>query len=134
MIYVEITGVLGIVLGIVELLASIGMIGAAAGVSSMGFKKPREYVRNYMMDIVKEATADEFTEIHKRLDIGTATDITLLRHEITGIYQKYLGDAALPERLKQDLDHLVERYFELGGNSYVKDIYEEMCQWEVYED
>lgn len=50
---------------------------------------------------------------------------------ILDIYYKHYDERTLTYYERQLLDALVESYVSLGGNSFVKDIYAEMCEWHV---
>ena len=58
----------------------------------------------------------------------------LLRDRITGIYYKHLADGELHAYELEDLSQLYASYKQLGGNSYVKNIYKQMTEeWRVVE-
>lgn len=54
----------------------------------------------------------------------------MLRDNITSIYFKHLKDGQLHTYEHEDLTRLYEAYIKLNGNSYVKQIYEQMTtEW-----
>ena len=57
-------------------------------------------------------------------------NIIMLRHDITSVYQHYKSSAAMPQGIYQSTMELYDKYEDLGGNSYVHEIVEEMKQWE----
>lgn len=56
-------------------------------------------------------------------------NIVMLRHDITSVYQNYKSSAAIPQGIYQSTMELYDRYEDLGGNSYVHEIVEEMKEW-----
>ena len=59
------------------------------------------------------------------------SQLSLLRDSITRLYFKYLPDKQVPSYERKDMTELFSSYEKLGGNSYVKTIYEEFMEWEV---
>ena len=57
-------------------------------------------------------------------------NIIMLRHDITSVYQNYKSSAAIPQGIYQSTMELYDKYEDLGGNSYVHEIVEEMKTWE----
>lgn len=56
-------------------------------------------------------------------------NIVMLRHDITSVYQQYKSSAAIPQGIYQSTMELYDKYEDLGGNSYVHEIVEEMKEW-----
>lgn len=56
-------------------------------------------------------------------------NIIMLRHDITSVYQNYKSSAAIPQGIYQSTMELYDKYEDLGGNSYVHEIIEEMKEW-----
>ena len=56
-------------------------------------------------------------------------NIIMLRHDITSVYQHYKSSAAIPQGIYQSTMELYDKYEDLGGNSYVHEIVEEMKEW-----
>lgn len=56
-------------------------------------------------------------------------NIVMLRHDITSVYQQYKDFAVIPQGIYQSTMELYDRYEDLGGNSYVHEIVEEMKTW-----
>ena len=59
------------------------------------------------------------------------SQLSLLRDSITQLYFKYLPDKQVPAYGRKDMVNLFEAYEKLGGNSYVKTVYEEFMDWPV---
>lgn len=72
-----------------------------------------------------------FAEVTFTLNTDKESTLAALRHSITSIYQTYLPKKALPERVREDLMSLYNAYHNLGGNSYIHQIYEDMMEWSV---
>lgn len=122
-------------------LEFIKLIGAAVGgmfsIISLGaliMKKPKKWLSN----LIKESTSEKLDEMNKdikeirqTLKNSEETDRSLLRHDITALYHKYKDEKKIPVYAKQDWLSMYERYVELGGNSYVKNITHIMnTEWE----
>ena len=59
------------------------------------------------------------------------SQLSLLRDSITRLYFKYLPEKQVPAYGRKDMVNLFESYKRLGGNSYVKTVYEEFMDWPV---
>ena len=56
----------------------------------------------------------------------------MLRDTITHIYYKRVNSGEIPVYEMEDLVHLYESYKALGGNSYVKNLYDQMTkEWTI---
>lgn len=55
----------------------------------------------------------------------------LLRSEILQIYYKHLNDGEIPQFRRQNADYLYKAYKELGGNSFIDDVYNEIREWKI---
>jgi len=57
----------------------------------------------------------------------------LLRSQITATYYRHVDDSepTLREYERKNLDDLCAAYTALGGNSFVKDLYETMRSWRI---
>ena len=125
-----------VAVGIIEGLTAV--ILALAAVS----KKVRSVIitplNNWLKEVMNEAVSDrmdniddKMIEISEDLEKQKEHQVTILRHEITLIYEKYRLSKKIPQRIKQNLCYLYEQYEGLGGNSYVGNIVEEMLEeWE----
>lgn len=60
------------------------------------------------------------------------TDRCLLRNSITTIYFKYCKESEMPEYEYENLERLYNQYKNLGGNSFVDKIWNEVQKWKVY--
>ena len=65
------------------------------------------------------------------LQLFKESQLSLLRDSITDLYFKYLPEKRVPVYERKDMIKLFESYEKLGGNSYVKTIYEEFIDWPV---
>ena len=57
-------------------------------------------------------------------------NIVMLRHDITSVYEQYKSSAAMPKVIYESTMNLYDKYSNLGGNSYVHEIVEEMKTWQ----
>lgn len=71
----------------------------------------------------------------KKIDVNHAEMnkalLSMMRNDIKDIYYRNKDDKKLKEYERQSLDYLASGYAEMGGNSFVEDIYNEMRKWEV---
>ena len=117
------------------IVAIIAALGGTAGLVSIinAFKQPKrsdQEVQDLVLKAIEESDLNQkFKDINDRLDSHLESQLSILRHEITEIYYKYLENKEIPAHTKQDLCYLYEQYEKLGGNSYVKQIYLEMQNW-----
>lgn len=59
------------------------------------------------------------------------TDRCLLRDRITSIYYKHHRDCEMKLYDYENLERLYKQYKNLGGNSFVDKIWEEVQEWEI---
>ena len=117
------------------IVAIIAALGGTAGLVSIinAFKQPKrsdQEVQDLVLKAIEKSDLNQkFKDINDRLDSHLESQLSILRHEITEIYYKYLENREIPAHTKQDLCYLYEQYEKLGGNSYVKQIYLEMQNW-----
>lgn len=117
------------------IVAIIAALGGTAGLVSIinAFKQPKrsdQEVQELVLKAIEKSDLNQkFKDINDRLDSHLESQLSILRHEITEIYYKYLENKEIPAHTKQDLCYLYEQYEKLGGNSYVKQIYLEMQNW-----
>lgn len=96
---------------------------ALAAQSRQEFTEALEKISNNM---------DEgFAEMRKNFEKNKQTSLVELRHSITEIYYKYCEEKSFSHNVKEDVCSLYAQYKDLGGNSYVHEIYNEMMEWEV---
>ncbi len=57
------------------------------------------------------------------------SQLSIFRDDITRMYFKYLEDKQVPFYARKDMVQLYETYTDMGGNSYVKTIYDELMSW-----
>lgn len=117
------------------IVAIIAALGGTAGLVSIinAFKQPKrsdQEVQDLVLKAIEKSDLNQkFKDLNQRLDSHLESQLSILRHEITEIYYKYLENKEIPAHTKQDLCYLYEQYEKLGGNSYVKQIYLEMQNW-----
>lgn len=56
-------------------------------------------------------------------------NIVQLRHQIVDVYETYKDKKEIPEILYDSILSIYDRYRELGGNSWAKNIMEEIREW-----
>lgn len=115
---------IGAVLGVI--LTIITFIGVVA-------KKPKEWFRKAIRDestAANQGIVVQLDKIEKRLDQSDVTDQALIRNTITHIYIKYKDQKKIPHYEKENILSLFEQYKKLKGNSYIKQIVNEMKTWE----
>lgn len=71
-----------------------------------------------------------FTSAENRISENESLMVAMLRDIITRVYHQNYQTKTLPPYGKQYICHMYEDYRKRGGNSYVKQIYEEMMEWE----
>lgn len=59
-------------------------------------------------------------------------NIVQLRHQIVDIYETYKDKKEIPEILYDSILSIYDRYKDLGGNSWAKNIMEEIKEWEKF--
>jgi hypothetical protein len=111
------------------------------------FKPLRTWFYNKIKRVANiEITAEAITDIRtsvtelKRVfetqiqasEIRDAATASMIRNEITKMYYTYLEKRAMPAREKENMLRLYESYANLGGNSYISAIVDEMMRWETY--
>lgn len=65
-------------------------------------------------------------------EVRDAATASIIRNEITKIYYLYIDKKAMPAREKENMLRLHESYANLGGNSYITAIIEEMMRWDTF--
>ena len=102
------------------------------------FKWPVKIVNKYYENHTKQIIDDKVDSVKEMIldlkkDVNKDQEATIagLRHEITYLYEKYKENKILPGNTKKDLCSLYEAYTNLGGNSYIHEIYEEMMKWDT---
>lgn len=101
------------------------------------FKRQEEY-QDYLEKTAKKLLNSMIEDLKKtnheqneRLDKLVDSSNDMLRKEITKIYYKYLQHKKIPRYMKEELFILYQDYRRQNGNSFVKEIFEEMKNWEV---
>lgn len=111
------------------------------------FKPIRNSVNRWIRKITNiESTAKAMEEITNSIcelkrvfetqiqasEIRDAATASMIRNEITKMYYIYLEKKAMPAREKENMLRLFESYANLGGNSYINAIVDEMMRWNTY--
>ena len=126
------------------ILAIIAALGGTAGIISIikAIKAPSR-TNEQELELFKKAFDESgiseqisslkknVDEIHKKLEKNDEATACVLRHQITSTYEQFRSKKKIPTHTKEDLCYLYDKYIELGGNSYVKQIYTDMMTWEV---
>ena len=81
-----------------------------------------EEIKEDMQDL-----SDKVGNFHKE---QKEINIVSIRHEIVDTYETYKGSKKIPLPVYQSILDLYDKYKSLGGNSFVKNIIEEMEKWE----
>lgn len=121
-----------------SILTIIAALGGTAGIISIikAIKTPVR-TREEQLTIIQEAIEnsslkEDIKKIQEKLNKNDEATVCLLRNSITSIYEQYRGEETLPSlHMKENLCKLYSKYIELGGNSYVKQIYSEMMEWKI---
>ena len=89
-------------------------------------------LRNEIMPMLNGLSKDLDRVDRKLEDFHTEWkdyNIVMLRHDITSVYEQYKSSAAMPKVIYESTMNLYDKYSNLGGNSYVHEIVEEMKTW-----
>lgn len=118
------------------IIAIIVALGGTAGIVKIiqAIKGSTEDVRKIVQEEYERSNQeiiDQLDEVKRQLAEGKETDLAILRNTITHLYYKYSKDKALPAYERENLYSLYQQYSELGGNSYIHWVFEEMKEWEV---
>ena len=124
----------------------IGLVLSAITLITLCCKPLRRKIGNVIRKVSNmEETSEALEEVRAMLQQMVATQevnqelmthfqesqLSLLRDSITRLYFKYLPEREVPAYGRKDMVNLFEAYSRLGGNSYVKMIYEEFMDWPV---
>lgn len=83
---------------------------------------------NLKMEI--ENINSQLQTIQSKQNETDTTNQAILRNTITHIYFKYKDDRCIPHYEKENALYLFEQYEKLHGNSYVKQIIEDIKSWD----
>ena len=124
----------------------IGLVLSAITLITLCCKPLRRKIGNVIRKVSNmEETSEALEEVRAMLQQMVATQevnqelmthfqesqLSLLRDSITRLYFKYLPEREVPAYGRKDMVNLFEAYSRLGGNSYVKTVYEEFMEWPV---
>lgn len=96
-------------------------------------KKPLENFRKLIReeaDGANQEIKEKLEVIEEQIEINKSNDLAIIRNTITHIYFKYKDDRKIPHYEKENVFALYERYKELGGNSYIKTVVNDISEWE----
>ena len=119
------------------IVAIIAALGGTAGLVSIinAFKQPKrsdQEVQDLVLKAIEKSDLNQkFKDINDRLDSHLESQLSILLHEITEIYYKYLENKEIPAHTKESILTMYNQYEKLGGNSYVHTIVEEIKSWET---
>lgn len=121
-----------------SILTIIAALGGTAGIISIikAIKQPSR-TKEEDLELMKQAIEcsslkEDIKKIQEKLVKNDEATICSLRNSITSIYEQYRESEILPSlHMKENLCKLYSKYIELGGNSYVKQIYSEMMNWKI---
>lgn len=78
---------------------------------------------------------EKIASLDKGLDVERKAMQAAIRDRILNIYYKYLPIKEMPAYARQNLTLLKEIYInDMNGNSFVKEVCEEMARWETLSD
>lgn len=101
-------------------------------------EKIKKHFKNFLDNASKEILdplVEEFYQANRKQEetlknlLNSSNDI--LRRNITKIYYKYLPYKKIPRYIKEELFILYKDYRNQSGNSFVKEIFEEMIDWQI---
>ena len=92
-----------------------------------------KWIRNTSGADTTDSNAEQITALNGKIDNilselnkSKQNDLCMIRHMITQIYYANMGSPTMHSREKEDMEFLYSRYEAMGGNSYVKQIVNEM--------
>lgn len=90
-------------------------------------------LRNDLVSQLEEIK-DEVSSLNDKIDEFSreqrSYNISMLRHDITCVYENYKKEKRIPTQIYQSMIELYDKYKKIGGNSYVKEIVAEMKEWD----
>lgn len=123
-------------------LGIAGIVGAITAILTFCYKIYK-FVRsldarfNKIDDIEKNMKAletkfdDRINYIDERSQLQDEALKAMLRNNITSTYYKHVEDKTLREYEFEEMIQASETYFKLGGNSYIRELHDKMCEWDV---
>lgn len=121
------------------MIDNILLVGAVAGAVAaiygliVKIAKPIKSIAERFDDMesnIKELKG-EVLQLKQSNTISESALKSVLRNNITNVYYKNIDSETLREYEFEEMIQACECYFELGGNSYVRELYERMCGWKV---
>lgn len=80
---------------------------------------------------IKAKRNQDLQKLQASADLTNEALKNILRQQITDIYRRSKNAGFIYSKDEENLCHLVQIYTDLGGNSYVATIYQEMLDMEV---
>ena len=125
-----------------SILGIAGIVGAITAVltfviKTYGFVKRIDTKFSKIDDIETNVKAldskleNSISHINERSQLQDEALRAMLRNNITSMYYKHVDIKTLREYEFEEMIQEAEVYFKLGGNSYVRELYEKMCEWDV---
>lgn len=126
----------GIVAIISCITALIAAVGGATGIKTLVELKRGKMTEEDISKIVLKSLDNsdlkkDVQKIQEKLIKNDEATLCSIRNAITSIYEQYKDERAITSNMRENLCYLYEKYVELGGNSYIKQIYSEMEKWET---
>lgn len=120
-----------------NIAAVIGCITAVLGFCNLVSKTFRNFLRKFIRKFAGadryESKLDAILEQTKNIPVLEVGLQAALRHEMRGIYYRYISDGEMSIKDKEAFIDLHTQYKELGGNHQADVWYEEMKQAKVFE-
>jgi hypothetical protein len=125
-------------MGVIEILSIIGGVcGSIITISTCAtliLNKPKTWIKNIIKEVLNEESFnDQFKNLENKLGDNKEASLAALRHEIVEIYDEWISKGYLPKNVKKDLISLYDAYQKNGGNSFAKELYDELVQLETRE-
>lgn len=119
----------------------LGLIGGACGAIitittffTLILNKPKKWLQNIIRGAVKEENKEikkEISTLKEQYQLSQESDIAILRHEITDIYEECMLKGYITVNKRKDLFSLYAEYDKNKGNSYIHDLMDGLKKMEV---
>lgn len=95
----------------------------------------KEKVQNLVLTVLIPPILNEIESINKeqneKLDKLLKSSNDTIRVELTRIYFKYRSYKKIPQWAKQSASNLYDDYVAQDGNTFIKGLWLQICEWEV---
>ena len=112
---------------IATIILSIGSVSSAIlaliALSTALFKKPKEWIKKWVVNLTKEELQTHINPIAKKIDKLFDNEKTRLGHSIITIYDRSVNRGFLTIADKKDLQELYTAYKNVGGNHHIDGYY-----------